>query len=280
MESERIELRIVTEPKIYIVGRQQVDEESLAEFFDDQKIPWEANEIAVGPAGEALATIAGRTCYMSFANPRPGGNKAYLEHILQSRHGSVLEHAVWNIIFTGISRTLSHEMVRHRVGWGFSQLSQRYVDESNARMVLPPALGQPYADFNQGLEDGQPIPESVELFLSWNEAQENSLRSYRKLFGLLMNSATTSFPQVEQRKWARSAARSVLPGATETIVFATGNARAIRHMIELRSGLGADQEFRRLAVKLQELMEIEAPNLFGDYGIDGVGLLGTDHPKV
>src|SRR5438045_1886755 len=76
-------------------------------------------------------------CYMSFAKPRPGGNKAYLGHIKEVAHGSVLEHAVWNILITGVSRSLTHELVRHRAGWAYSQLSQRYVDESVAEYVEP-----------------------------------------------------------------------------------------------------------------------------------------------
>src|SRR5205085_10734218 len=93
-------------------------------------------------AGEKLAEIAGRVCYLSFARPRPGGNQAYLGHILEVGHGSVLEHAVWNFVFTGVSRTLTHELVRHRTGMGYSQLSQRYVDESVAEYVEPYCIAE------------------------------------------------------------------------------------------------------------------------------------------
>src|SRR5262245_18719402 len=74
---------------------------------------------------------------MSFARPRPGGNEAYLKHILEVGHGSVLEHAVWNFLVVGVSRSLTHELIRHRVGLSPSQLSQRYVDESVAEYVEP-----------------------------------------------------------------------------------------------------------------------------------------------
>src|SRR5204863_7625132 len=81
-----------------------------------------------------------------------GGNQAYLDHILEVGHGSVLEHAVWNFVFTGVSRSLTHELIRHRAGWGYSQLSQRYVDESVAEYVEPdviaahPELHRPWLD--------------------------------------------------------------------------------------------------------------------------------------
>src|SRR5205085_4420758 len=88
-------------------------------------------------ASEVLCETAGRICYLSFAKPRPGGNAAYLHNIKESGHGSVLEHAVWNLLVTGISRSLTHELIRHRAGFGYSQLSQRYVDESVAEYVEP-----------------------------------------------------------------------------------------------------------------------------------------------
>src|SRR5919202_4719305 len=77
---------------------------------------------------------------MSFLRPRPGGNAAYLSHIKESGHGSVLEHAVWNFLITGVSRSLTHELIRHRAGMGYSQLSQRYVDESVAEYVEPDCI--------------------------------------------------------------------------------------------------------------------------------------------
>src|SRR5438034_11227619 len=77
---------------------------------------------------------------MSFAKPRTGGNQAYIGHILEVGHGSVLEHAVWNLIITGVSRSFTHELIRHRAGFGYSQLSQRYVDESEASYVEPDCI--------------------------------------------------------------------------------------------------------------------------------------------
>src|SRR5512136_153934 len=102
-----------------------LDDEGCA-FTTDTEVP-----------AEVLAEAAGRTCYLSFGKGRKT-NAEYLEHIVASHHGSVLEHAVWNFLVTGISRSLTHELIRHRAGWAYSQLSQRYVDESEARFVCPP----------------------------------------------------------------------------------------------------------------------------------------------
>src|SRR5713101_411859 len=133
----RKDIKIIREPAVYLLGRQVVDEAVLDRFLADHGVSWKTDTEV---AGEYLAEVAGRVCYMSFAKPRPGGNKVYLEHILEVGHGSVLEHAVWNFIFTGVSRTLTHELVRHRAGWAYSQLSQRYVDESVAEYVEPECI--------------------------------------------------------------------------------------------------------------------------------------------
>ena len=131
-------IKILREPTVYLVGRQAMEPEELDRFLADHGVAtWETDTEV---AGEYLTEMAGRVCYMSFAKPRPGGNKAYLDHILQVGHGSVLEHAVWNFICVGCSRSLTHELVRHRAGTGFSQLSQRYVDESVAEYVEPDCI--------------------------------------------------------------------------------------------------------------------------------------------
>jgi thymidylate synthase (FAD) len=87
-----------------------------------------------------------------------------------------------------------------------------------------------------------------------------------------------------RRKMARQAARSVLPNATETKIFFTGNARALRHFIELRGSEHAEVEIRKVAVAVLKIMQKEAPNLFGDYTLeplaDGTFATRTPHVKV
>src|SRR5437870_1074224 len=101
------DIRVLREPTVYLVGRQTVAPTEVDRFLADHGVTWQTDsEIA----GEVLAEISGRLCYMSYARPRPGGNKAYVDHILEVGHGSVIEHAVWNFIFTGVSRSLTHEL--------------------------------------------------------------------------------------------------------------------------------------------------------------------------
>jgi thymidylate synthase (FAD) len=258
-------LHIVREPKVYLLGRQVVDEAALAAFLADHNVSQWTTDTDV--AAEKLIETAGRVCYLSFSKPRPGGNQAYIHHLLEVGHGSVLEHAVFNLLITGVSRSLTHELVRHRAGWGFSQLSQRFVDESECDFVEP-----------------EVIAEDPELHRIWLEAVQASQAAYRELADRLAEKLKGIGDRTSRRKKAREAARSVLPNATETKIFVTANARALRHFIEMRGDAAADVEIRRLALAVLKLLQHEAPNLFGDYTLidlpEGGQAVTTPHRKV
>jgi thymidylate synthase (FAD) len=257
--------KILREPHVYLVGRQNVDDEALAAFLADHQVQrWSTD---TEEAGEKLIEVAGRLCYLSFAKPRPGGNKAYLGHILEVGHGSVLEHAVFNLIITGVSRSFTHELVRHRAGFGYSQLSQRFVDETECEFIEPDA-----------------IADDPELHRVWLEAIQTCQRAYRTLADGLAAKFSHMEDKTLRRKKAREAARSILPNATETKIFVTANARALRHFIEMRADPAADVEIRKVAVKVLNLLQAESPNLFGDYTLidlpEGGQAAITPHRKV
>ena len=256
---------ILRDPRVYLVGRQTVDEEALDQFLADHEVRHWATDTE--EAGEKLIEVAGRLCYMSFAKPRPGGNSAYIGHILEVGHGSVLEHAVFNFVIAGVSRSFTHELVRHRAGWGYSQLSQRFVDESECEFVEP-----------------DPIAEDPELHRIWLEAITASQRAYQALADGLAAKFADLPDKTLRRKKAREAARSVLPNATETKIFVTANARALRHFIEMRGDAAADAEIRKVALAMLEILKAESPNLFGDYSLvdlpGGGQAATTAHRKV
>jgi thymidylate synthase (FAD) len=258
-------LEVIREPSVYLLGSQVLDEEALTAFLEDHDVSHWTTDTEV--AGEKLIETAGRVCYMSFQRPRPGGNKAYIGHLLEVGHGSVLEHAVFNLLFTGVSRSLTHELVRHRAGFGFSQLSQRFVDESKCAFVEPGVIA---AD--------------PELHRIWLEAVQASQAAYRALADRLAETFKDLPDKTQRRKKAREAARSVLPNATETKIFVTANARALRHFVEMRGDAAADVEIRALAVAVLKLLQKEAPNLFGDYTLidlpEGGQAVTTEHRKV
>ena len=258
-------MNIIRQPQVYFVGRQQIHQPELDRFLADHDVAtWQTDsEIA----GEKLAEVAGRLCYMSFAKPRPGGNRAYLEHILESAHGSVLEHCVFNFIITGVSRSFTHELVRHRAGFAYSQLSQRYVDESTADFVEPGC-----------------IAEDPELHEIWTQAIAQTQQAYVKLVEGLAQKFAEVPDKTQRRKLARQAARSVLPNATETKIFVSANARAWRHFIEMRASEAAEVEIRSVAVAILQHLQAASPNMFGDYALtelpDGSQAVHTGHRKV
>src|ERR671933_105057 len=198
--------------------------------------------------GERLAEFAGRLCYMSQTNPAKRATRDYLENIKRQAHGSVLEHANYSLLLEGVSRSLTHELVRHRAGFAYSQLSQRYVDESDASFVVPPAI----------IGD-----EALEA--AWRSQIEGALASYVSLVQQLMERYAWVGDKVHRRKMAREAARAVLPNSTETKIVVTGNARAWRTMLELRAAEGAEAEIRWLAVAIIRLLQREAPAFFSDF---------------
>jgi len=258
-------MRIIRRPSIYLVGRQVTDEAEIDRFLSDHDFSQWTTDTSV--AGEKLSEIAGRLCYMSFAKPRPGGHATYIDNIKTSGHGSVLEHTAWNFIVTGISRSFTHELVRHRAGFGYSQLSQRYVDESVADFVEPDC-----------------IAEDPELHEIWRSAVENAQDAYVKLVDGLGRKFEQVSDKTLRRKMARQAARSVLPNATETKIFITANGRALRHFIELRCNEHAETEIRFVAARMLEILREEAPSIFGDYEFvdlpDGTRAAKTRHKKV
>jgi thymidylate synthase (FAD) len=191
---------------------------------------------------------------MSQHNPAGRTTAEYLENILVQGHGSVFEHATYVLLLEGISRSCTHELVRHRAGFGYSQLSQRYVDESEAAFVMPPAI------------QGVPALEA-----EWQASVEAAQAAYiRQVEGLIEKYADLE-SKVHRRKVAREAARSVLPNATETKIVVSGNARAWRTMLELRLGEGAELEIRRLSVIILRVLQGEAPALFGDFEVYKTG---------
>ena len=258
---------VVREPEVYLISRQHVVQEELDRFLQQEGYTWDYTDRLSWPP-ELIVESAGRLCYLSFGAGR-SDLQQYINNILSSRHGSVLEHAAWGFIFTGISRSLTHELVRHRAGMAYSQLSQRFVDEGKARFVLPPAIqGHPEEEqlwLQEVAEDLTNYIARVERMMAWPEFQEIKNRT-------------------ERRKMAREAARANLPNATETMIFCTGNARAWRNIIELRVSGHAEAEIRRLQYKVAQVLLREAPHIFGDYEFvplpDGTYEARTENVKV
>lgn len=252
---------------------------------------WRVDDDAVMDDGQALAEFAGRACYQSWAKPNPATatNAGYLEHILDVGHLSVLEHGTATMYFTGVSRSLTHELIRHR-HFSYSQLSQRYVPEHDAAVVEPDIIASDpylhglfeeatrhsigtYAQLVHALErklqaDTQrhqraPLPPSI--VVAEVAARTGSVDTCCAACGESWPCRASQMTATARRKMARQAARAVLPNATETRIVVTGNYRAWRHFITMRATEHADVEIRELAVRCLGELHRVAPNVFADF---------------
>ncbi len=245
----------IVQPKAFLVSKPSVDWEQVAAFLDDEGVPGIPDSIRAGEdESAAIAEISARLCYMSYGRGRRDISD-FINNLLRHKDGSVFEHINYGFVFTGVSRSLTHELVRHRAGFAFSQRSQRYVDETGGRFVAPPVLQDTVGD---------------EVQAAFNAAIESASESY----AALVKTLETAIPRdqfeyaTDHRKAIRQAARAVLPNATETKIFVTANVRAWRHFIEMRGSAFADVEIRRLAIMVLEALQAEAPLLFGDFTME------------
>lgn len=192
-------------------------------------------------AVDTLAEFAGRSCYQAWSKPNPAtrANKDYLANIIRQQHTSVLEHASASFYITGVSRALLAEITRHR-HLSFSVQSQRFVDESEADIVVPPAIRElGMGSYLDGVMVG---------------ASRDYVRIVRDL-------TDAGLP----RKQAREAARAVLPNMTEVRMVVTGNMRAWRDVLARRLDPSADAEMREVAGMILDELKKIAPNSFGDF---------------
>lgn len=196
---------------------------------------------------DSLAEAAGRACYQSWHKPNPATatTEGYVAHILDVEHYSVLAHASVSYYITGVSRSLTHELVRSR--WpAFSQLSQRFVKlEGDLLYVVPP------------LAVDDEIAQEI-----LDEAAQHALGAYHKLVTYLTRSNPTATV-----KQIREAARAVLPGMTETRIVVSANLRAWRDLLSQRLPEGADAEIRQLAALLLADLKNYAPHTFSDFEV-------------
>lgn len=296
-----IVLNEITNPSVYLINHSQLAYNNdgnieLERFLDEQTTTKgeKQKHFFTRPGQEHLSyadqldafdldnipEVAGRLCYMSFDKPRPGGNMTYIEHIKETGHGSVLEHAVFGFIGTGISRSLTHELVRHRAGFGFSQLSQRFVDHEPTTASGAWSFVCPLALTGKGMEKARAI---------WQQSMMDSARAYEELsdelgrVSGLGGNGEGNTPRLSVKQ-QREAARSVLPNATETKIFFSCNARALRHLFHMRGSIHADREIRRFVRRTYEkVMELDVCQaLLSDVSVtdDENDVISVKYPHV
>ena len=215
------------EPKVQIVGQTGAYGLTMEHWAETQGHP--SFQFDSATEADAITEFGGRVCYMSFTDmrpPEPGltRNETYIKNIIKVGHGSVLEHVSWNFIISGVDRNLTHELVRHRAGVAYSQLSTRYAP--------PDTLVVPARIFDAGGEE----------LAGWLARAKAQFDAYKDMMGN------------EKKKDLREDAMAQLPGSIETKLLFTANARALRHIMYMRGSLGAKKDIRALAVKLFDLV--------------------------
>lgn len=208
------------------------------------------------PAG-LIVEVAGRLCYKSFEaglNPNVTkvreGNKEYVGNILKQRHGSVLEHVHTSFGLIGVSRILTHELVRHRAGCAYSQESMRYVRLEDVGIYMPDCIKH---------HTDPRVPEAFEM------AVQRAEDSYQELVSLTGIEEMSDF---HAKKELTSAFRRIAPGGHTTNIIMTANHRALRHMLELRTEQSAppsvEEEIRKVFVEIGRQLKETYPELYQD----------------
>ena len=264
---------------VLLLAKPQVELEGMRPFLEGFGPELDFAQYLDDPTpltpGAQLMKTAGQTCYASFGPQRTYNENAkrYFGNLSSSGHGSVYEHAVFSFLLYGISRSNTHEIVRHRAGTAFSQLSQRFVSGRVLRFVERPE----YRDHPA-------------LHKSFEERIDRAAREYAEIADELLSLQSegdqllSADAKTDRRKRVQQTARSVLPNETETILVLSGNVRSWRHMIEMRTDQHAEAEIRDLFFRIFLCLRMAEPLLFEDYEIesysDGIYGARTDWRKV
>jgi len=259
-----------TNPAVFLIARPSIDLDGMRGYLADVGgggwLQRRLGEVEGSPnAGELIVEFAGRACYRSW---EPGLNpnvtkvrtdqRQYFANILRSAHGSVLEHANYSFALRNVSRVLTHELVRHRAGSAFSQESLRYVRLADIGFRVPPAL--------------EPVREQV---LSIVERLEEFQLSAAAELGV--DAEGVPF---HVKKEVTSALRRLAPIGLSTDIVWSANVRTLRHVIEMRTAEGAEEELRLLFDQVALIMRREAPGLFQDFTRQQDGCWMPEYRKV
>jgi thymidylate synthase (FAD) len=259
-----------TTPQVYLIARPSIDVDGmrgyLADVGGESWLQRRLDESTGEPnGGELVVEFGGRACYRSW---EPGLNpnvtkvrtdqREYFANILRSAHGSVLEHANYSLAIRNVSRVFTHELVRHRAGSAFSQESLRYVRLADIGFRVPAAL--------------EPVRKQVLAIVEQLEEFQVSAAAE-----LGIDEEGVPF---HLKKEVTSALRRLAPLGLSTDIIWTANARTLRHVIEMRTAPGAEEELRLVFDRIARMMQAEAPGLFQDFVLEDDGSWVPEHRKV
>lgn len=219
-----------------------------------------------------LTEVAGRLCYKSFGvglNPNitkvREGNHEYVGNILKQRHGSVLEHSSVTYALIGVSRILTHELVRHRTGVAISQESQRFVRLDDFQVFIP-ELTPVFEDLSKKIHGKVENAWVEHAELAFFEAADAVSNISKDVMNSLIKQLDLDSDKVpfHIKKQLTSALRRLVPGGVTTNIIVTANHRAWRHMIEMRTSAGAEAEIALVFRNIAKDLVMNYPAIYQD----------------
>lgn len=241
----------LVEPRVYLLGWPHVNMEGLLEYLKDsgqQEFLALWNEVEGMSDGEKLCSFYAKLCYKSLVVGKNDNIskirdiESNFKSIINTAHGSCLEHCNLNFIVTNCSRILTHETVRHRAGWAYSQTSGRYCRGDEIDFVFDPILDQ--------------VKNEVVQLLNHIETEYNSMVERMGL-----NEAGL---EMGWKKKVTSALRRILPGGQANEIGITVNVRALRHFIMMRTSRIAEWEIRKIGEQIYYLIKAKFPLMVFD----------------
>ncbi|MCE5215916.1 FAD-dependent thymidylate synthase [bacterium] len=202
------------------------------------------------PDAEGIVAAAAKLCYAAdpagLLRQEPEGARRFVARLREMGHLSPIEHMVFTFYLEGVSRAMSHQLVRHRLA-SYSQRSQRYVDHEGFDYIVPPQL----AGHTVNTPDG-PIA-ATEYFAA-------TMRLIAERYAVLNDALG------RRGEASNEDARYVLPNACETKLFVTMNARELLHLLEERLCLRAQWEIRDVAEQMLSCVRDVCPSVFAGAG--------------
>lgn len=280
------------EPKVFLIAKSKPDMQSIADWHTSLGVEYSPeqnnldalNEIYIDASpGEVVTTNAGRRCYNSFvAGLNPNVTKIrsdipeYIDNILVSGHGSVLQHTNYTFAIEGVSRVFTAEFNRHSAGTAISEGSGRYIrfDYDEIPYCIPTSI-QPVNFYDSISEDlnscsfddiheNYVIQEDKKARIRqvFARAFEQMEQNYKELCQIVDIDHMTNF---NEKKVYTSLFRRIIGMGAATGGVWTGNLRALRHIFTMRCSPHAEEEIRYVATLMLEVMMQEEPHIFGDF---------------
>ncbi len=253
------------EPKVYLLAQTRMNHATAREWLNDMGAPdfeYDKDE----PDGANLVMLAGKRCYKSFnvdLNPNLTRVRTdmvkFIDNILKTGHGSVLEHVSFTFALENITRVLTAELNRHRAGAAISEGSLRYIrfQEEGINYWLPELFHDKPGD-SKDMKVRKEMTRGV-----YDRVFEQVENGYKLLCSLWEEElASKSFGL---KKKLTSAFRRIVPMGCATGGVWTYNIRALRHIFTMRCAAAAEEEIIKVACMMLKLMQRSEPQCFGDF---------------